>query len=304
MSRFNRLWQSFCTRYVNKGSGIFVKSLFLIVLTISRLLAALQNGPGEGSLYLPKELKKSEIEDKAGNQIPLDIALIDEDGKDVMLSDYFKEEDTRPKIVVMLYFGCPRLCSLVLNGAVDALTKIAPRPGKDYQIIAVSIDEREMHQLASQKASVYREALGIKDDDKSALVFHIAKAKESARLAEHLGFNFFYDKRDDQFAHGAGLFFLSHKGLLVRTLFGIQFSPNDMKLALSEASEGRVGTTFLERVILSCFHFDPDSHRYGVYVMGVMRLGGILTMIILGTFLLIYFRGERKRAKMGSVSNG
>lgn len=280
-----------------------MKKFLLIAFATSRLAIA-ENGPGEGSLYLPKELAKAEIVDKAGTQIPLDIALTDENGQEIILGDYFKEDDARPMIIVMLYYGCPRLCSLVLNGGVDALTKIAPRPGKDFRMIAVSIDERETPELASQKGAVYREALGIKPEDKAAWIFHVAKATESARLAEHLGFNFFYDKRDDQFAHGAGLFFVSDKGLLVRTLFGIQFTPNDMKLALSEASEGKVGTTFLERVILSCFHFDPDSHRYGVYVMGVMRLGGILTMIILGTFLLIYFRGERKRAKMGLVSNG
>lgn len=271
----------------------------LLVIFIS--LSPIAYADGEGSLYVPRELAKAEIEDKAGAKIPLDITLIDENSREVRLGDLFKEDDKRPMIIVMLYYGCPRLCSLVLNGAVAGLTKIAAKPGKDYRMIAVSIDEREKPELAEQKGSLYREALGV---NKEAWTFYVAKAEESLRLAQSLGFNFFYDKRDDQFAHGAGIFFVSDKGLLVRTLFGIEFKPNDLKLALSEASEGKVGTTFLERVILSCFHYDPDSHRYGVYILGVMRLGGILTIIVLGTILLFYFRGEQKRARMGSVSNG
>lgn len=253
----------------------------------------------EGSLYLPKQLAKAEIEDKAGAKLPLDIELSDENGRKVLLGDYIKADDERPLIITMLYYGCPRLCSLVLNGQIEVLNKVAPRPGKDYRMLAVSIDERETPELAAQKAALYREALGIKPEDKDAWVFHVAKKEESARLAEALGFNFIYDARDDQFAHGAGLFFVSASGMLARTLFGIEFSPNDVKLALSEASSGKVGTTFIERVILSCFHYDPDSHRYGVYILGVMRLGGIVTILLLGSFLLIYFRSERKRALMG-----
>lgn len=252
----------------------------------------------QGSLFLPEEFKKAEILDKAGAHIPLDIPLIDEDGQQVFLRDYLA--DQKPLIITMLYYGCPRLCSLVLNGQVDGLKKIAPRAGKDFRMIAVSIDERESFELAAQKGAIYRESLGLDPSDKQAWVFHVAKNEDSKRLAESLGFSYFYDKRDDQFAHGAGLFFLSSpSGLLARTLFGIEFKPNDLKLALGEASEGRVGTTFIERVILSCFHYDPDSHRYGVYILGVMRLGGVLTIIILGTLLLIYFRGEKKRALMG-----
>lgn len=254
---------------------------------------------GEGSLYLPKEMAQAEIEDKAGTVLPKDILLTDENGREKSLGEYLDENDPRPLVITMLYYGCPRLCSLVLNGQIGVLKKIALAPGKDYRMLAISIDEREGPELAAQKGAVYREALGIKPEEKDAWIFHVAKKEESGRLAKALGFNFMYDQRDDQFAHGAGLFFVSSSGTLVRTLFGIEFSPNDLKLALSEASEGRVGTTFIERVILSCFHYDPDSHRYGVYIMGVMRLGGIVTMLLLGTFLLIYFRGERKRALMG-----
>ncbi|HXW60698.1 MAG TPA: SCO family protein [Myxococcota bacterium] len=254
----------------------------------------------EDSLLVPKEIKMTEIEDKAGTKVPLDIELINENGQEILLGDYFKDGDMRPVIITMLYYGCPRLCSLVLNGEIDAFKKIGPRPGKDFRMIAVSIDERETFDLAAQKGAVYREALELKPQEKDAWIFHVAKKEQSERLAKALGFNYFYDKRDDQFGHGAGLFFVaSPSGMLARTLFGIEFKPNDVKLALSEASEGKVGTSLLDRVILSCFHYDPDSHRYGIYVMGVMRLSGILTLIILGTFLLIYFRGERKRALMG-----
>jgi protein SCO1/2 len=199
----------------------------------------------------------------------------------------------------MLYFGCPRLCNLALNGLGDVLQKMSQKPGKAYRVLAISIDEREGVSNAFDKRAVYLKSWNFKPDEEESVIFHVASASESKRLADSLGFQYFYDKRDDQFAHGAGIFFLSSspdkKGLLARTLFGIEFKPNDVKLALSEASLGKFGS-FLDRVILSCFHYEPDSQRYGIYIMGVMRLGGVLTMLIVGSFLLISFRGERRRA--------
>ncbi len=121
--------------------------------------------------------------------------------------------------------------------------------------------------------------------------------EEARRLADAVGFNYVYEQKSKQFAHGAGIFVLSPTtGVLSRTLFGISFKPQDIRLALGEAADGKIGS-FVDRVLLSCFHYDPDSHRYGIYVMGVMRLGGILTMLILGAVLVMYFRGERKSAK-------
>jgi protein SCO1/2 len=137
------------------------------------------------------------------------------------------------------------------------------------------------------------QALGISNPE--YWKFHVMSAGEAQKLADAVGFNYYYDKKEDQFAHGAGFFVLTPTGKLARTLFGISYAPTDIKLALSEAAEGKIGS-FIEQVLLSCFHYNPDSQRYGVYILGVMRLGGVLTMLLLGGVLLMYFRFERKRS--------
>jgi protein SCO1/2 len=173
---------------------------------------------------------------------------------------------------------------------LESLKNVSLSLGQDYRIVSVSIDHRETVDLAKIKQQLYLDALNSKDEQ--AWNFHVTSKDEAKRLADAVGFNYFYDKRDDQFGHGAGFFVLSPKGVLSRTLFGISFLPSDVNFALLDAGEGNIGS-FVDKVLLSCFHYDPDSHRYGVYVFGVMRLGGILTILIMSLVLLMYFRYEK-----------
>lgn len=246
-----------------------------------------------GSLRMPQELKGIEIEDKAGAHLPMDVKMTDETGRRIALGEYFDEDDKRPIILTLGYYECPMLCSLVLNGMVEALKEVSFKLGQDFRMISVSIDHRDTPELANKKRANYLTALDQKVDS-DQWHFHVMDAQHARRLADAVGFNYAYDKKNDQFAHGAGFFVISPQGVLSRTLFGISFKPGDIKLALSEAADNKIGS-FVDRVILSCFHYDPDSHRYGVYIFGVMRLGGIATILILGMVLLMYFRGERKR---------
>lgn len=250
---------------------------------------------GEGSMRVPQALENAQIDDKAGAKVPLDVQLTDQDGSVVTLGQYFSATDTRPVILTLGYYGCPMLCSLVMNGLTDALKSVSFKPGKDYRVVSVSIDSREKPDLAKKKQAAYLGAMGA-DEHADWWKFHVATAEEAKRLADAVGFRYEFDRKIDQFAHGAGFFVLSPEGVLARTLFGITYKPSDVKLALSEAADGKIGS-FVDRVLLSCFHYDPDSHRYGVYIFGVMRVGGILTILILGSVLLVYFRQERKRVK-------
>lgn len=268
-------------------------SFCLIIIFTALKIFALPESQGEGSLLVPHELENAKLLDKAGVQVPLDIVLTDQDGKERLLGDYFSSKDKRPKVLILGYYGCPMLCSLVTNGIVKGLKEISFKAGPDYQIISVSIDEREQPSLAKAKQAVYLEALGISDP--SAWSFHVTSSSEARRLSDAVGFSYYFDKKIDQFAHGAGFFVLTPTGVLAMTLFGIEYDPSDIKLSLSKAADGKIGS-FLEQIILSCFHYDPDSQRYGVYIMGVMRLGGIVTILMLGGFLLMYFRLERKRS--------
>lgn len=244
---------------------------------------------------VPKAIEQGQIEDKAGAVLPLDVELIDHNGKKVALKDYFNESQDKPIILTIGYYECPMLCSLVLNGLMNGLKDLSFKPEKDFLMLSVSIDHRESVELADKKRSNYIKALEQSVSD-NFWPFHIGDKEEVKRLADALGFNYFYDKRNDQFSHGAGVFVISPKGVLSRTLFGINFKPSDIKLALSEAADGKIGS-FIDQVILSCFHYDPDSHKYGVYILGVMRLGGILTIIILGIVLFLFFRSDKKRMR-------
>lgn len=283
-------------RLVGLASGIAV--LVVVVWWMFSLAKGAHdvsdNAGDEGSLRMPQALKDAVIDEKAGVKIPFDVKLTDQDGIPVVLGQYFSANDKRPVILTLGYYGCPMLCSLVLNGLTDALKNISFTPGKDYRIVSVSIDDREKTDLAKKKQQAYLSSMKA-SETADWWKFHVASREESKRLADAVGFNYAFDSKIDQFAHGAGFFVLSPEGVLARTLFGINYTPSDVKLALSEASDGKIGS-FVDRVLLSCFHYDPDSHRYGIYILGVMRAGGILTTLILGSVLLIYFRQERRRA--------
>lgn len=264
---------------------------------ILNINAATKNEPVEqeklGSLYMPKELSAAQIEDKAGAHLPLDVELIDQNGHMKKLSDYFHDGDDRPVILTLGYYGCPMLCSLVLKGLHDGLKDLNLTLGKDYRVISVSIDHRETSDLAKKKQATYLASLNVKDEQ--FWMFHVAKKEQVKRLADAVGFNYFYDARDDQFGHGAGFFVVSPRGVLSRTLYGISYRESDIRLALIEAGEGKIGS-FVDKVLLSCFHYNPDSHRYGIYIFGVMRLGGFLTILCMGLLLMMYFRREIVRS--------
>lgn len=271
-----------------------MKILVFALVLMTTSLGAMEPGE-EGSLRVPKALENSQIEDKAGAKVPGDIHLKNHLGQEKLLQDYFSGENKMPATILTIgYYGCPMLCSLVLNGLVEGLKNVNYQLGKDYQIISVSIDDKESYELAEQKRQTYLKALDVPAEKEKNWSFHVMSSADAKRLSDTVGFNYYFDERNNQYAHGAGFFVLSKDLVLSRTLFGIQFAPQDIKLALSEAAEGKIGS-FVDQVLLSCFHYDPDSHKYGVYIFGVMRLGGILTIIILGLVLLFYFRNERRR---------
>lgn len=252
-----------------------------------------QEAEGEGSLRVPKILQNTDIEDKAGAKLPLDVKLINQDGEHITLGKYFLEDEKIVTILTIGYFGCPMLCGLVIKELQNVLQHVSYKIGQEYRIISVSIDPKEDYHLAKEKQKTYLSSLNLPLDS-DAWTFHVGDAAETKRLAMSVGFNYNYDERSQQYAHGAGFFVISPQAVLVRTMFGLSFNPQDVKLALSDGAEGKIGS-LVDRVLLSCFHYDPDSHRYGVYILGVMRLGGFLTILILGLMLLVYFRQERRR---------
>lgn len=248
---------------------------------------------------LPPELRGIAIEERLGQSIALDVPLLDHTGAQVKLADYFQAK--RPVILVLNYYSCPTLCSLVLNGMLDGMRGLEFSVGKEYQLVSVSIDPREKSELAKSKRAAYLTALGA--ERTSAMTdrdwpFLTGSEQNVSGIAKAVGFHYRYDAATNQYAHAAGIFVLTPDGRISRVLYGIQFSARDLRLALVEASQGGIGSP-VDRLLLLCYHYDPQTRRYGLTPMGLMRIGGVLTVVVLGMYLLSAWRRERRASVSG-----
>lgn len=259
------------------------------MLRISFLLLAGSLISGEGSLMVPAVMEGTEIIDKRGAVVPKEISLTNHLGQPVKLGDYLGQD--KPVILTLGYYKCPMLCSLVLNATMDSIKGQSLKIGRDFSILSVSVNPDETPDLANAKRKNYLKSLGV--SEKSPWTFALGKTEDVSKLADSVGFGYKFHKPSGEYIHSAGIFILSPDGTLSRTLYGIAFKPSDLKMSLIDASNGKIGS-IIDRVILSCFHYEPDSHKYGLYVFGVMRLAGVLTILILGSFVLVMLKRERR----------
>jgi protein SCO1/2 len=242
----------------------------------------------------PKQLQGVDVEEHLGTQIPLDLTFVSGDGDSVALGHYFQPK--RPVILILAYYTCPMLCSLVANGVSDAVKELAWTPGREFQIVSVSIDPRDTREIARAKRDNYRTALNKPGMAPEGWDFLTGSDSAAHALAEAIGFKYYFDQANDQYAHPAVITLLDPNGKITRYLYGIEFKENDLRLALIEASEGKLGTT-VDRIILSCYHYDPDAQGYVVFAGGLMRLGGVVSVILLALFLgILWLREKRRKA--------
>jgi protein SCO1/2 len=234
------------------------------------------------------EAKQVAVDELLGGYLDMDLSFVNHDGEQVRLGDYFDGE--RPVLVTLNYYRCPTLCNLQLNALTRSLESFAWTPGEQYRIVTVSIDPREDTELAANKRASHLEALGRGDVDWNFLT---GDAAQVMMLAAQLGIGYAYDAEQDQYAHPAVLMFISPEGKVARYLYGLEYDPNDIKFALMEAAEGRVGSP-VDKLILSCFHYDATLGEYGPFAMGIMRLGGAGMILIVGIPLIIVWRRERR----------
>lgn len=243
---------------------------------------------------LPETLKTVGIEQKLGDQLPLDTELKDEDGKTVTLGSYFGKG--RPVIVAFVYYECPMLCNQVLNGLTGSLKGINFDAGKEFDVVAISFDAREFNKvdLAKNKKASYVERYGRPETAKG---WHFLTGSEESiqKVTSAAGFTFEWDEKSNQFAHAAGVMIATSDGKLSRYLYGIDYSPKDLKFGLMESAESRVGSP-ADQLLLYCFHYDPASGKYGLAVLNVVRLGGIATLLGMGAMGLVFWRRNKRRA--------
>jgi protein SCO1 len=263
--------------------------LTLPALAVPRAPGYIESGPP--SNVLPQKLEGVAVDEHLGQMLPLDVKLKDQDGKDVLLGDYFRSG--RPVVVNLAYYACPMLCGLVMKGLTRSVGELSYVPGKEFDIVTVSIDEREDTRLASDKRATVLEEIG-KPEAAKGWTFHTASAQESARLADAVGFRYHWDEKGKQWAHPASVVFASPEGKIVRYLYGIEYPPGDFKLAALEASQGKVGTT-TDHLLLYCFRYDPESRGYVLFARNLMKAGGAITLLVLGGLLLVLWRRDKAR---------
>lgn len=247
-----------------------------------------QEAPGEPAKAKPGILGKIGIDQRLNHRVPLDLPFVDETGRPVQLGDYFGK---RPVLLALVYYECPMLCTQVLNGVTGALKAINFDVGKEFDVVAVSINPKEGPGLAAQKKEAYVTRYG---RAQTAPGWHFLTGREEniRTLAAAIGFRYEYVDEIKQYAHGAGVELITPKGVIARYFYGIEYSPRDLRLGIVEASEERIGSP-IDSVLLLCYHYDPSTGKYGAAAIDAVRIGAIATMLGLGTFLFVSLRKER-----------
>ena len=236
------------------------------------------------------ELRGIDVKEQLGRNIPLDLSFTSESGETVRLNECF--QDGKPVVLTLAYYECPMLCTLVLNGISKAIKELDWVPGNEYQMLTISIDPEETPKLAKAKKDRYIQSLAKNDIHDGGWRFWVGNEKNIRQLADTVGFHYFYDQKQDEYAHPAVIFVLTDKGVISRYLYGIEHTAKDLRLALLEASEGKIGSV-IDRVILFCYHYDPMGKKYAIMATNVMRLGGVATVACLGLFLGVLWLKEK-----------
>jgi len=265
----------------------------LVVLAATSAMAQFLSEPSvKGAL--PPGLSKVGIDQRLNEQVPLDLHFQDEQGRTVRLGDYF--HNGRPVIISLVYYNCPMLCGEVLNGMSTAFKVLKFTPGKEYEVVTLSIDPREKPELAAAKKRSYIEHLD-RPGAEAGWHFLTGEQPQIDALADAIGWHYQYDPKIDQFAHAAGIVLVTPLGRISQYYYGVEFSARDMRLGIIEASGNRIGS-LADQVLLYCYHYDPRTGKYGAVIYNVVRLAGAATVLILGSFLFIMFRREATRRKL------
>ncbi len=240
----------------------------------------------------PATLVTSQIsfDQKLGMEIPAGLIFRDENGQTVRLADYFGK---RPIILTLVYYECPMLCTQELDGLVTTLKTISYQPGKDFDILTVSINPQETSDLAMKKKKSY---LASYNRDHGAEGWHFLTGTEFSitSLTQSAGFHAVYDSLSHQFAHATGIIVLTPEGKISRYFFGIEYPPRDLKFALIEASGNKIGS-LADKLLLYCYHYDPTTGKYGAWVMNIIRIGGIIAIIAVAA-LITFLKPRRAKA--------
>ena len=227
------------------------------------------------------------IDQNLNQQIPLDLSFQDETGRTVSLRQYFGK---KPVILAFVYYECPMLCTLTLNGLVRSLRAIPFDAGRDFEVVVVSFDPHETWKLAAAKKQTYLEEYR-RPGTEYGWHFLTGGAEEIHQLTGAAGFRYKFDSQSQQWAHTAGILALTPEGRISRYFYGVEFPTRDLRLSLVEASDHRIGA-LSDKVLLYCYQYDPVTGKYGFAIIGLLRIAGIATVLALAIYIVGMVRRE------------
>ena len=293
---------------VNAPGSLIVALCFLLSLSGTALGQMGRPPQGASPLYsskpyepsapsgLPNVLKEVGIDQKLNQQLPAEAIFKDETGATVKLGNYFGK---RPIILSLVYYDCPMLCTQVLNGMISSLKTLSLKPGEDFDIVSISFDPRETSTLAAAKKKVYVNYLPESKRAGATIGWHFLTGDDDniRSITEAVGFRYQFDKSTNQFAHASAIYVVTPDGKLSHYFYGIEYAPRDLRLGLVEASQNKIGSA-VDQLMLYCYHYDPETGRYGAVVLNLIRLGGVITLIGIGLMMLLLRKRNANRIRL------
>jgi protein SCO1/2 len=269
----------------------------LLVAAAQGYAQALPDNVGQASTGMPAILQNVTFRPALNAQLPVAAPLTDENGKSVTLEGYLHQQ--KPVLLAFVYYGCPMLCTQLEQGVVGSLRMLSFNPGRDYDVVFVSFDDRDTPEMAASKK---RSAMEHFRRPETASGWHfLTGSKESiAAVTNAANFHFNFDTKNNLFAHASGIMLLTPDGHISRYFYGVEFPGRDLRLGLVDASQGKIGTP-VDKVMLFCFQYDPSAARYSATILGIMRIGAVLTVAAL-LFAILFFRRRDTRAPRTNLS--
>ncbi|HZD93015.1 MAG TPA: SCO family protein [Candidatus Sulfotelmatobacter sp.] len=285
-------------------SGKYRKSCIIALLALCAAhhgwsQAAPKLQPGDAiSNQKPSILDQVGIDQRLNQQIPLDLAFVDDRGQPVQLQQYF---GSKPVILMLVYYQCPMLCTQVLSGFTGAMNGIVRfNVGREFNVVTVSIDPRDTAQDAAAAKKRYLQRYR-RPEAAQGWHFLTGKKEQIDVLAQAVGFRYAWDPEIKQYAHASGIMLLTPGGRMAQYYYGIEYAPRDIQLGLIEASKGKIGNV-VDQVLLYCYHYDPRQGKYGAAIFNVLRLSALATVLVLGGFMLLMFRRDALAARNGGLT--
>jgi protein SCO1 len=276
----------------------------LLLMFSAALLYAQGRGPMSGGILSPPANQRPPglefvgIEPHLNAEVPIDLQFRDETGRAVTLADYFGHG--RPVILNLGYYQCPMLCSEILQGLVGSMKALTFNLGQDFDVVTVSFDPSETPEMAAAKKRDIMKRYGRPNTDQG-WHFLTGQADQINALTRAVGFQYQFDPKTEQYAHAAAIVMLTPDHHISGYFYGVEFSPKDLRLGLVQASQNKIGN-FGDQVLLYCYHYDPRTGKYGAIISNILKLAGLATILILGTFMFIMFRNDHRHARASALA--